>query len=86
MTFLIYCLGVFFGWYVFNCSDIAQSTRVWILSRAHNNVAYVLGCSLCTTFWVTLSLWAATIVPLSYVFAAPVVNLFLAKTLDHLNK
>ncbi len=86
MTFLIYCLSVFFFWYLFNCSDIASSCREWVLPRVHDNIAYALGCAFCSTFWLTIAAWIAAPIPASWIFAAPVANLFLVKILDRLNK
>lgn len=85
MSFLLYCLGVYFFYHLFNCSDIAAPVRAKILTLVHDKVAYALGCVYCTSFWITLAAWCATLVPLVYVFAAPVVNLFLFKAFSRLD-
>lgn len=84
MSFVIYCLSVFFAFYVFNYADITAQCREWVLARVSENVAYALTCAFCTTFHVTLiaALWGA--VPISWAFAAPVVNLFLIKSFQRL--
>lgn len=86
MSFLIYCLGVYFWYYLFNCADIAAPIRARILAVVHPNVAYAIQCSFCTTSWLTAAAWCAALVPMSYVFAAPVVNLFLSKAFEHISK
>ncbi len=84
MSFLLYCLGVYFWFYLFNCSDIAAPARAKILASVHESISYALQCSYCATFWITVAACCATLVPISYVFAAPVVNLFLFKSFERL--
>lgn len=85
MSFLLYCLGVYFFYHFFNCSDIAAPVRAKILALVHDKVAYMLGCSFCLTWWITAGAWCAALVPAAYVVAAPVVNLLLLKTLNRLD-
>lgn len=86
MSFILYCLGVFFAYYLFNCSDIMESVRTWVLDpkRTPEAVSYAMQCAFCATFWVTLAALGAAQVPLSWLFAAPVINLFLIKILNRL--
>lgn len=85
MSFLLYCLGVYFFYHLFNCSDIAEPARAKVLAVVNEKVVYALSCAYCATFWITLAAWCAALVPAAYVFAAPVVNLFLLKTLSRLD-
>lgn len=85
MSFLLYCLGVFFWFHLFNCSDIAAPIRQWVLARVHPNIGYAIQCAFCSTAWITLVLFSGGLVPPPYVFAAPVINLFLAKISDRLS-
>lgn len=84
MSLPIYCLIVFFWFYLFNYSDIAARCREWVLARVSDNVAYALGCAFCLTFWVTMFAALRGAAPISWVFAAPVVNLFLIKSFQRL--
>lgn len=85
MSFLFYCLGIFFGFHLLNHSDIAAPFRNWLYPRLHEKVAYAMSCAFCLTSWITLIIWVAGFVPIPYLFAAPVVNLFLVKIYDHLS-
>ncbi len=85
MSFLLYCLGVYFFYHLFNCSDIAAPVRAKILALVHDKVAYSLQCAYCATFWITAAAWCAALVPAAYIVAAPVVNLCLLKILNHLD-
>ena len=84
MSFLLYCLGVFFFYYVFNYSDIAIRCRTWVLDHVNEHIAYALSCALCFTWWVSATAWCFGTVPAAWMFAAPVVNLFLIKLFQRL--
>lgn len=84
MSFLLYCLGVFFFYYVFNYSDIAARCRIWVLDHVNEQVTYALGCSLCWTWWVSVTGLILGLIPAAWIFAAPVVNLFLIKLFQRL--
>jgi hypothetical protein len=85
MSFILYCLGIYFWFYLFNYSDIAESIRSKVFNVMHPYITYALQCSYCYTFWITLVAFCLSLVPLSYIFAAPVVNLFLFKILNNLS-
>jgi hypothetical protein len=85
MTFVLYCLSVYFVFYVFNCSDIAEKARVLAAARLPSGIVYALNCALCSTWWVTLGAAILCFVPPSWAMAAPVVNLAIHKTLTKLS-
>lgn len=84
MSFLLYCLTVFFWFYLLNCSDIAAPVRDKVYPKLHANVVYALGCAFCYTAWVSIAAFMLSAIPLGYVCAAPVVNLFLSKVSTYL--
>lgn len=85
MTFLLYCLSIFFVYHLYNRSDIAESARQWAATHLHEHVLYALGCAFCLTFHVSLIGAVVGLVPAIWVLAAPVINLFAIKALDKLS-
>lgn len=76
MSLLIYSLSVWFFFYLYNHAEITRPTRDWIVPRLPSPAAYMVQCSFCSTFYVTLVGVILVAVPTSYLLVAPVVNLF----------
>jgi hypothetical protein len=85
VTFFLYCLSVYFVFYVFNCSDIAAQARAWAEARLPSSIVYVLNCALCFTWWITVVAAVFSLVPYTWAFAAPIANLITHKALEKLS-
>jgi len=70
---------MFFVWYMVNVADISKSYVTQALARLGTKVAYAVQCAFCLAFWLTLVLYILTPIPWTYLFCAPVINLFLVK-------
>jgi hypothetical protein len=84
MTFWFYTAAVFWGFYLLNHSDLFAPIRGWIYPRIGYHVSYALQCAFCATSWITLGVVLSGRAPVSWLFAAPVVNLFAIKIFHYL--
>lgn len=86
MSFALHCLSVYFAFHLLNCSDVMEPVRVRLYPRLPHLVSYMLGCSFCLTFWVTLGVALSGRAPWGWVLAAPVVNLLILKVITYLDR
>lgn len=68
---IIYALTFWFWFHLANDSDIFAGMRAAVWPQLPAPVLYAVGCSMCSTFWVTLVLLPFTPIPFVYLFAAP---------------
>jgi hypothetical protein len=85
ISFLFYCLYMFFAFYIGNHSPLTEELRQEWLPRFPHWMAYSYSCAFCFTFWVGLALnFFGPFNPI--VFAAPPVVLFINLAFERLKK
>ncbi len=76
---LVYCAALYLLFHVWNRSDLTRKARNWVARHAPGWFTYASQCSLCATWWVSITLWVLGIAEcdLVTILAAPVINLVL---------
>ena len=74
---LIYSLSLWMGFFLFNYADISRDYARFAKEALGPKWGYPLSCALCFAVWITFAAYLVGLVPVSYVFAAPVVHLFI---------
>ena len=90
---IIYSLTVWFFFYLWNHADITEKARKFVYARIPEFLVYLLNCSFCSSFWLTLILAAIQVnLPFIgalnwiFIFVAPVINLFVELGYRNLRK
>lgn len=81
---VVYVLCVYWLYFLANYAAITHRPASWLKRVLGPTWGYPLSCSLCFAQWVTLALWLVGALPLYYVFAAPILHLFLDAAYDRL--
>lgn len=76
-SIFIYCVTIWFFFYLWNHSEILSKLRNFVYSRLNAVLAYLLQCSLCSTFWLTLVFFLMGFAPAFFICTAPIINLFI---------
>lgn len=84
--FMLYCLFVWFWFFLINHAVLLMPLSGWLKDRLPGYVIYSLECPLCFAWWLSAACWSCLDLPGLYVFAAPVVNLFLGLIYDRLSE
>lgn len=74
---LIYCLQLWFAFYIVNHSPILEEQREIWFPRLGYAVCYSISCAFCFTFWSTLALQFIFPGLEAFVLAAPPIVLFI---------
>ncbi len=75
--FILYCLWMFFAFYVVNHSPLTEEIREYWSKRLPYWMVYSLECAFCFTFWMGILICIIFDFPLCFAFAAPPVTLFM---------
>ena len=81
---LIYVLCCYFFYWLLNYAAITHRPATWLKRVLGPKLGYPLGCAMCFPFWATLTFYLFGYLPGYYVFAAPVIHLFLDTVYDRL--
>lgn len=82
---VMYVLCLFWGFFLLNYAELTARPSAWLKGLMGPRWGYPLSCAFCLAWWATGFLWFLGMVPLFYVFAAPVLHLFVDAAYDRLN-
>ena len=72
-----YALMIWFGFYIINHSLILKFFRDKLYPKVNSKLLYLIKCSFCFTFWISLILYLFKFIPLIFIFVAPPINLII---------
>ena len=72
-----YSFVIFFFFFLVNHARICILPRNFVFSKVHEKVRYAIQCPFCFTFWISIPVNILWNIPIEYIFAAPVLVLFL---------
>ncbi len=73
---ITYVLGVWFFYFLTNYAAITRDFGLFLKEALGPQWGYPISCSFCGCFWITFVAYLGGLVPVAYVFAAPVLHLF----------